>query len=67
MRPGDFITYFFAGKYPYTGVVIKVWKSDHSSYLSTYEYTIEILENTGRLSVFDIHTGDVWNVWNETG
>lgn len=62
MRVGDYVTYYFAGKYPVTGIVLKVWNLYNypSTLAGTYEYTVEILEVGGRVSTFDIHRGDEW-------
>lgn len=70
MNLGDLVTYWFAGKYPCMGIVVKKWDwntGEARAPLGTYMYSIEILENNGRVSMFDIHEGDSWEVHSETG
>lgn len=64
MNIGDFVTYFFSGKYPYTGIVTRKWKvlTRTLAFPVTYQYTIDILEITGKFSTFDIHEGDRYEV-----
>lgn len=67
MKVGNLVTYFFSGRYPYTGIVMKKWKvpTRTLAFPIMYEYTVEILENTGNLSTFDVYEGDKWEVLSE--
>ena len=70
MKTGDLVKYWFARKYPVFGLVIRKWEypCDHSALpQGTYIYSVEIMENNGQVSAFDIHVGDQWEVISEGG
>lgn len=60
------VLYWFAGKYPYVGLVVRRVVLNHEPLYSTYLYTAEIMENDGRLSTFDVHDGDRFEILCES-
>jgi len=64
MNVGDLIIYWFAGKYPYTGIVMKVRDAyTYSEILEgTYKFTVDLILLDGSVSTFDVHTGDEWEL-----
>ncbi len=65
MNVGEFVTYFFARKYPHTGIVVRkrdYTEADRVLSAGSYLYTVDILEDSGCISTFDIHMGDMWKV-----
>ena len=68
MNPGDLVMYWLARKYPVFGLVLRKYECDHSALpQGTYMFSVEIMENNGQVSSFDIHVGDQWEVINAKG
>lgn len=68
MNPGDFVRYWFSQKYPIIGIVLRKWDYDLMNVPvkhGTYLYTVDIMENSGEISAFDIHEGDEFEVISE--
>lgn len=68
MNLGDVVKYLFSRKYPIIGMIVKKWDWSFAEQVissGTYLYSVEILEFTGDISVFDIHEGDEFEVLNE--
>lgn len=66
MKPGDLVKYWFARKYPVTGVLLKKYELGNVIAQSRYLYTIEILEGSGCVSSFDVYVGDHVEVISES-
>lgn len=56
------VRYWFARKYPVTGLVVNKIDLCDGDQQGTYLYTVDIMENDGRISAFDVHNGDRFNV-----
>lgn len=65
MKAGDLIKYWFARAYPVTGILLKKYELDGVLAQSRYLYTIEVMENSGCVSSFDVYVGDRVEVISE--
>ena len=61
MNTGNFVTSIL---FPSPGIVVKKWvdKERAKIYQRTYQFTIDLLEVTGKILTLDIHQGDEWKV-----
>ncbi len=61
MNTGNYVTSIL---FPSPGIVVKkrVDKERAKIYQRTYQFTIDLLEVTGKILTVDIHTDDEWKV-----
>lgn len=61
MNIGNYVTSIF---FPTTGLVVKKWVINERAkdFPHSYQFTIELLENNGHLSILDIHEDDEWKI-----
>jgi len=61
MNTGNFVTSIL---FPSPGIVVKKWvdKERAKIYQRTYQFTIDLLEVTGKVISIDIHSDDEWKV-----
>ena len=61
MNTGNYVTSIL---FPSPGIVVRKWvdKERAKFYKRTYQFTIDLLEVTGKILTLDIHTDDEWKV-----
>ena len=61
MNTGNFVSSIL---FPSPGIVVRKWvdKERVKIYQRTYQFTIDLLEVTGKILTVDIHTDDEWKV-----
>jgi len=61
MNTGNFVTSIL---FPSPGIVVRKWvdKERAKIYQRTYQFTIDLLEVTGKILTLDIHEDDEWKV-----
>ena len=61
MNTGNFVSSIL---FPSPGIVVRKWvdKERAKIYQRTYQFTIDLLEVTGKVISIDIHSDDEWKV-----
>ena len=61
MNTGNYVT---STRFPSPGIVVRKWmdKERAKIYKRTYQFTIDLLEVTGKILTLDIHADDEWKV-----
>ena len=61
MNTGNFVSSIL---FPSPGIVVRKWvdKERVKIYQRTYQFTIDLLEVTGKVISIDIHSDDEWKV-----
>jgi len=61
MNTGNYVTSIL---FPSPGIVVRKWvdKERAKIYQRTYQFTIDLLEVTGKILTLDIHEDDEWKV-----
>ena len=59
MNTGNYVTSIL---FPESGIVVRKWVNEENVkvFLETYQFTIDLLNISGRVITLDIHGGDEW-------
>ena len=61
MNTGNYVTSIL---FPESGIVVRKWVGEENLkvFPETYQFTIDLLNISGRVITLDIHEGDEWKV-----